>query len=81
MPGETMAKTNDVLVIEQPQPQPQRATDLVMKFRDKVFTSRTLIIPGSGRTLPVAKGCIEVSVSDGQAVSYLKAHQEFEPLG
>ena len=74
-----MAKTNDVLVIEQPQP--QRATDLVMKFRDKVFTSRTLIIPGSGRTLPVAKGCIEVSVSDEQAVSYLKAHQEFEPLG
>ncbi|MGE8187940.1 hypothetical protein [Pseudomonas sp. NPDC086278] len=78
-----MAKTNEVLNIEQPQPQPQpqRATDLILKFRDKVFTSRTLIIPGSGRTLPVAKGCVEVSVSDEQAVSYLKAHEEFEPLG
>lgn len=79
-----MAKTNDVLSIEQPQPQPQpqtqRAPDLILKFRDKVFTSRTLIIPGSGRSLPVAKDCVEVSVSDEQAVSYLKAHQEFEPM-
>jgi len=78
MPGETMAKTNDVLSIEQPQP--QRAADLTMKFRDRVYTSRTLVLPESGRTLPVARGCVEVSVSDEPAVRYLKAHQEFEPL-
>ena len=81
-----MAKTNDVLSIEQPQPQPQpqpglqKAADRTMKFRDRMYTSRTLVLPELGRTLPVAKGCVEVSVSDEQAVSYLKAHQEFEPL-
>jgi hypothetical protein len=80
MPGEIMAKTNDVLNIEQPQPQPQRAADLTMKFRDRVYTSRTLVLPESGRTLAVARSCVEVSVSDEQAVRYLKAHQEFEPL-
>jgi hypothetical protein len=51
-----------------------------MKFRDRVYTSRTLVLPESGRTLPVAKACVEVSASDEQAVSYLKAHEEFEPL-
>ncbi|MHC8299006.1 hypothetical protein [Pseudomonas sp. ZS1P83] len=56
------------------------AADLLLKFRDKVYTSRTLIIPKTGRTLPVAKGCVEVSASDEQAVSYLKSHEEFEPL-
>ena len=80
-----MAKTNDVFSIEQPQPQPQpgpqKAADLTMKFRDRVYTSRTLVLPESGRTLPVARGSVEVSVSDEQAVSYLKAHQEFEPMG
>ncbi|EUB74464.1 hypothetical protein PMI27_000640 [Pseudomonas sp. GM41(2012)] len=76
-----MAKPNEVLSTEQPQPQPQRSTDLKLKFRDKVYTSRTLIIPESDRTLPVVKGCVEVSASDEQAVSYLKAHAEFEPQG
>lgn len=52
----------------------------LLTFRDKVYTSRTLIIPEAGRTLPVAKGLVEVSVSDEQALSYLKANQEFEPL-
>lgn len=54
--------------------------DLTVKFRDKVYRSRTLIIPDSGRTLPVAKFVVEVSASDEQAVSYLKAHAELEPL-
>lgn len=56
------------------------APDLRLAFRDTVFTSRTLIIPDSDRTLAVAKGRIEVSASDEQALSYLKTHQEFEPL-
>ena len=52
----------------------------MLTFRDKVSKSRTLIIPDTGRTLPVAKGLVEVSVSDEQAVSYLKANEEFELL-
>ncbi|CRL47763.1 hypothetical protein [Pseudomonas sp. URMO17WK12:I11] len=79
-----MAKPNGVPLAELPQPQPQpqpRATNLMLKFRDKVYTSRTLIIPDTGRALPVAKAAVEVSASDEQALSYLKAHDEFEPLG
>jgi hypothetical protein len=71
-----MAKT-----IEKPAADQSPAADFLLKFRDKVFTSRTLIIPGTGRTLPVAKAAVEVSASDEQALSYLKAHDEFEPLG
>lgn len=70
-----MAKTT-----EEPAETQSPAADLLLKFRDKVYTSRTLIIPKTGRTLPVAKGRIEVSASDQQALSYLKAHDEFEPL-
>jgi hypothetical protein len=58
----------------------QSPTDLLLTFRDKVYTSRILIIPDSDRTLSVAKGRVEVSVSDEQAVAYLKAHPELEPL-
>lgn len=58
---------------------PTAAPDRLLKFRDKVYTSRTLIIPDTDRTLPVAKGVVEVSASDEQAVSYLKANAEFEP--
>ncbi|RON26586.1 hypothetical protein [Pseudomonas lini] len=57
----------------------QSSADLLLTFRDKVYTSRTLIIPGSDRMLSVAKGCVEVSVSDEQAIAYLKAHPEIEP--
>lgn len=70
-----MAKT-----IEQPVADQSPAAELLLKFRDKVYTSRTLIIPPSGRTLAVAKGCVEVSASDEQALSYLKANAEFESL-
>jgi len=56
------------------------SAELRLIFRDKVYTSRTLIIPKSNRTLAVAKGRVEVSVSDEQAVSYLKANPEFEPF-
>ena len=70
-----MAKTTDKPAADQ-----SPAADLLLTFRDKVFTSRTLIIPATGRTLPVSKGCVAVSASDEQALSYLKAHKEFEPL-
>jgi len=55
------------------------AAELLLKFRDTLYTSRTLIIPETGRVLPVARGVVEVSASDEQALSYLKAHAEFEP--
>ncbi|MBD9599253.1 hypothetical protein IB252_05300 [Pseudomonas sp. PDM10] len=54
-------------------------TPEVLKFRDKVYTSRTLIIPETDRTLPVSKGLVEVLVSDTDAVKFLKASAEFEP--
>ncbi|MGX0889269.1 hypothetical protein AB7M22_001277 [Pseudomonas sp. ADAK2 TE3594] len=69
-----MAKNTEQPVADQSPP------DLLLTFRDKVYTSRTLIMPDSDRTLSVAKGCVEVSVSDEQAVAYLKGHPELEPL-
>ncbi|MEO6679276.1 MAG: hypothetical protein ABIO21_18145 [Pseudomonas sp.] len=82
-----MAKLNDQSVDEQlPSPNrqpvtaPLRTPDLMLKFRDTLYTSRTLCISGTDRTLAVAKATVEVSASDEQAVSYLKAHAEFEPL-
>jgi hypothetical protein len=70
-----MAKPSDVSVDE-----PSSAPDLLLTFRDKVYTSRTLILPRSKRSLAVIKGQVEVSASDEQAISYLKANPEFEPL-
>ena len=70
-----MAKTT-----EKPGADQSPAPELLLKFRDTVYTSRTLIISDTGRTLPVAKSCAEVAASDEAALSYLKAHEEFEPL-
>ena len=46
-------------------------------FRDKVYTSRTLILP-NGATLPVAKG--RVSALGDDQFHYLSTHPDFEPL-
>ena len=46
-------------------------------FRDKVYTSRTLILP-DGATLPVAKG--RVSADSDDQFQYLNTHPEFERL-
>ena len=72
-----MAKTTTTLDGEV-----QAASELTperLKFRDKVYTSRILIIPETDRTLPVSKGVVEVLVSDTDAVKFLKANAEFEP--
>lgn len=50
-----------------------------VSFRDTLYTSRTLILPGQ-RTLAVAKGRAVVAADDQTALDYLKAHSEFEPL-
>ena len=81
-----MAKNNEQAVDELlPSPIRQSVTsqlqapDLRLKFRDKLYTSRTLCIPGTNRTLSVAKATVVVSASDEQAVTYLKSHPEIEP--
>ncbi|RMO70610.1 hypothetical protein [Pseudomonas syringae group genomosp. 3] len=48
-------------------------------FVDKVFTSRTLVLP-SGKTLSVVGGVVSVSADDVEALGCLKAHNEFETL-
>ena len=53
------------------------AIELGRLFRDKVYTSRTLILPG-GATLPVAQG--RVSAVDDAQFQYLNIHPDFEPL-
>lgn len=52
----------------------------LLKFRDLVYTSRTLIIPPSGRPLPVAKRLLEVQPDDAEALAFLKGNEEFEPF-
>jgi hypothetical protein len=81
-----MAKNNEQTIdeqlppsIRQPLPAQLQTPDLLLKFRDTVFTSRTLCIPGTNRTLSVVKATVEVSASDEQAVTYLKSHPEIEP--
>ena len=46
-------------------------------FRDKVYTSRTLILP-DGSALPVAKG--QVSAASDAQLQYLNTHPDFERL-
>jgi hypothetical protein len=49
----------------------------VRVFRDKVFTSRTLVLP-SGETLPVIAG--RVSACGDDQYAFLKAHPDLEQL-
>lgn len=58
-----------------PEPAPELLT-----FRDLIYTSRLLIVPSTDRPLPVSKGRVEVPVTDAEAVSFLKANDEFELL-
>ena len=51
--------------------------DPVRTFRDKVYTSRTLILPG-GATLAVAKG--RATAVDDHQFQYLNSHPDFERL-
>ena len=49
-------------------------------FRDKLYTSRTLILPDSGRALVVLKQHVSVPATDAEALDYLKSNEEFELL-
>lgn len=66
-----MAKTSD---------KPVAGAEPCATFRDKLYTSRTLILPGSGRALAVLKAQVSVPVEDAEALAYLKASEEFELL-
>lgn len=59
------------------EPSLQKNAPAARTFRDKVYTSRTLILP-NGSALPVAKGQVS-AVSDAQ-LQYLNTHPDFEPL-
>ena len=75
-----MAKTSDEKTAIDAALDLQKTTpvaDPVRTFRDKVYTSRTLILPG-GATLAVAKG--RVSAVDDQQFQYLNSHPDFERL-
>ena len=75
-----MSKTPDDKSAADAAPVLQKATPAVAPartFRDKVYTSRTLILPG-GATLPVAQG--RVSAVDDAQFQYLNIHPDFEPL-
>jgi hypothetical protein len=49
-------------------------------FRDRLYTSRTLILPDSGRALVVLKQRVSVPGTDAEALDYLKSNEEFELL-
>ncbi|WP_460142802.1 hypothetical protein [Pseudomonas sp. S3_B08] len=51
-----------------------------LKFRDKLYTSRLLIVPGTDRSYPVDKATVLVPASDIDAVKFLKASEEYEPF-
>lgn len=46
-------------------------------FRDKEFTSRTLIL-AEGRTVQVVRGLVEAT--DPELLSFLRARSSFEPV-
>jgi hypothetical protein len=76
MSGEIMAKP-----IEKPATEVQApAAQASLTFRDLVYTSRTLVVPDTDRTYPVAKGLVVVPESDKEAVAFLKAHNEYAAL-
>lgn len=66
-----MAKTSD---------KPAAGVEAGSTFRDKHYTSRTLILPDSGRALAVIKAQVSVPAADTEARAYLETNEEFELL-
>lgn len=71
-----MSKTPDDKATDSVAPALQKAAPSRL-FRDKVYTSRTLILP-SGAALPVAKGRVNATTDD--QLQYLSTHPDFERL-
>ena len=72
-----MAKTTETTAEQQAAAQ---AATALLKFRDKLYTSRLLIVPGTDRSYPVEKATVVVPASDIEAVKFLKASEEYEPF-
>lgn len=45
-------------------------------FRDNVYTSRSLVLPGSDRVLQVQAHTVSVEPDDTEALNYLSAHPD-----
>ncbi|MEQ4308528.1 hypothetical protein ABNM12_11260 [Pseudomonas syringae] len=58
---------------------PSASPVAVRTFRDRLYTSRTLILPDE-RTLSVAKGIVTALADDAVAVQCLSTHPDLEPL-
>jgi hypothetical protein len=58
---------------------PGQTSDQFIKFRDTLYSSRTVILP-DGRMLPVIKSLVSVEAGDDIALKCLKAHPEYEQL-
>lgn len=71
--------TDLVITVAPRVPAPEPAALARTFFRDTVFTSRTVVLPG-GTTVAVAQGIVSVDPADVEALDYLKAHAEFEAL-
>ena len=71
-----MSKTSDDKATNPVAPALQKAAPSSV-FRDKVYTSRTLILP-DGEALPVAKG--RVNATTDEQLQYLSTHPDFERL-
>jgi hypothetical protein len=55
------------------------AAPKTIRFRDKLYTSRQVILP-DGASLSVVQRVAEVQSDDAQALAHMQAHPEFEPL-
>ncbi|KPX50220.1 Uncharacterized protein ALO68_03965 [Pseudomonas syringae pv. helianthi] len=75
----TEPASTDLVITVAPRASSPASEPAQIGFRDTVFTSRTLVLPNGG-LVDVAQGIASVDSSDADALVYLKAHEEFEPL-
>ena len=76
---QTETASTDLVITVAPRASSPAPEPAQIGFRDTVFTSRTVVLP-NGSLVDVAHGVASVDSSDADALAYLKAHEEFEPL-
>ncbi|MCJ8177366.1 hypothetical protein MRS45_14810 [Pseudomonas viridiflava] len=65
--------------VAKPASPPTASAPATRTYRDKLYTSRTLIL-ADNRTLAIAAGQATVPADDTVALDYLHQHPDFEPL-
>lgn len=65
--------------VAQPVSPPTASVPATRTYRDKLFTSRTLIL-ADNRTLAVVAGHVTVPADDMVALDYVHQHPDFKPL-